>query len=417
MDRKQDSPLVKARDLATLEASGLFDSEYYLSQCPHLKGRGIDLLTHYLLVGRLQGKSPNPDFDPDFYCRAHADQLRDGDDAFVHYLRHGAKAGLKLRETIDRETEEIPSFRYRALNSALIDWVSAVEKPRDSQIISIIIPVLNQPELTEACIDSLYQFTQPGRFELIVVDNGSDLPTQQLLQALAAKHENLYLVRNEENLNFSLGCNLGFAASRGENIVFLNNDTTVAEGWLDPLIEPLSRQEISAVQPCLLYPDGSIQCMGVVFSDKSPLGYPIYQGMMPAKDWADRSQSFQAVTGACIALRAADFASLRGFDPLYINGQEDVDLCLRLNQMSKRHCWLAANSKIAHVGAASTGRFSYVTNNRKAFIRRWKGKITPDDMEHYKLDQFHVVDWNLDSERNKENDVGIYLPGCSSEKA
>lgn len=69
----------------------------------------------------------------------------------------------------------------------------------------------------------------------------------------------------------------------------------------------------------------------------------------PNTPWANRSRRFQAVTGACMALRAQDFAEQQGFDPIYINGQEDIDLCLRLNGRYKRAaCWVAAGSVVIH---------------------------------------------------------------------
>ena len=238
---------------------------------------------------------------------------------------------------------------------------------RNDDIVSIIIPVFNQGQLTQECIESLYQHTPAERFELIAVDNGSDTETQNILQQLAAKHSNMRIVCNEENLNFALGCNLGFVASQGSKIIFLNNDTTVTANWLDPLLEPLDRPEISAVQPQLLYPDCTIQCIGVVFSDKSPLSYPLYAGMKPEEGWVTRSRSFQAVTGACMVIKAENHAKARGFDAVYINGQEDVDLCLRINLYSQKHCWYAANSAVFHHESRTPNRSQFIQPNRLIF--------------------------------------------------
>ena len=69
-----------------------------------------------------------------------------------------------------------------------------------------------------------------------------------------------------ENVQFALGCNLGFAASCGERVVFLNNDCRVQAGWLEALLAPLADPAVAAVQPRLLKPDGAVQCLGVVFS-------------------------------------------------------------------------------------------------------------------------------------------------------
>jgi glycosyltransferase involved in cell wall biosynthesis len=396
-------------DLKRLNDSGLFDEVHYLTQNPSLSGLNINLPTHYLLIGRFNGQTPHPDFDTTYYAQRHAAHIKN-QDPFVHYLREGAKAGLQLRPSQQQEQEEIPNFRYRALNTALIDWSEQATKNRDPHRVSIIIPVLNLPELTQACIESLYQYTDPARFELVVVDNGSDEPTALMLRQLAEKHGNLRLMRNDENLNFALGSNLGFAASTGQQVIFLNNDTTVTANWLEPLLEPLSRPEISAVQPRLLYPDGTIQCMGIVFSDKSPLGYPIYAGMKPDESWAGRSRAFQAVTGACMALRAVDFAGVKGFDPVYINGQEDVDLCLRMNQYNQQNCWYAANSKVSHHEGSSNDRNKSIQFNRAAYFKRWNKKVSSDEQNHYLVDGFTAQNYRHDLPSYNPEALQVFRP-------
>jgi GT2 family glycosyltransferase/glycosyltransferase involved in cell wall biosynthesis len=292
---------------------------------------------------------------------------------------------------------------------SLVDWDAQCRKPRQSGLVSIIIPVYNQPELTAACIASIYQHTAIEHFQLVLVDNGSDFSTQNLLQDIARKYANVFLLRNAENVNFSHGCNLGYAASAGSIVVFLNNDTTVTSGWLPPLVEALRRSDVAAVQPKLLYPDGSIQCIGIVFSAYTSLGYPIYAGMQPQHHWANSSRSFQAVTGACMALRAKDFAQLRGFDSVYVNGQEDVDLCLRLNQLyTKNSCWVATDSIVMHHESKTPNRFMNVTHNRSTFVRRWHGKVNSDDLDYYMADGFSVTGYQVDSLNKLPEDLRVF---------
>lgn len=292
---------------------------------------------------------------------------------------------------------------------SLVDWDDQSCKPRQSGLVSIIIPIYNQPELTAACIASIYQHTAIENFQLVLVDNGSDFTTQTLLQDLASKHPNVLLVRNAENLNFAHGCNLGYAASTGRIVVFLNNDTTVTSGWMPPLVEALRRPDVAAVQPKLLYPDGTIQCIGVVFSQHSSLGYPIYAGMKPQRPWANASRHFQAVTGACMAMHAEDFAKLHGFDPVYVNGQEDIDLCLRLNQLHKKHsCWVATESIVIHHESKTANRFMHVLSNRKTFVWRWLKKVTPDDIKYYTEDSFIVNGYKVDLVNDISDDLRVF---------
>lgn len=306
-----------------------------------------------------------------------------------------------------------PGHATQAVRDTLarIDWPALQSKQRHPKLVSIIIPVYNQPGHTAACVASLYQHTDTKSFELILVDNGSDRLTQALLQELTHKHPSVRLLRNPENLNFATGCNQGFAASQGDIVVFLNNDTTVTQGWLPPLVEALHRPDVAAVQPKLLYPDGTIQCIGVVFSAKSPLGYPIYAGMQPEHPWANQSRRYQAVTGACMGLRAHDFAELQGFDPIYINGQEDIDLCLRLNQRYGSHCgWVATNSTVIHHEGRTTGRYMHVETNRRSYVERWKLKVKADDLDYYSEDGFSVIAYQPDAPKNLPPALQVYRP-------
>jgi len=325
------------------------------------------------------------------------------------------------------ETEALASYRRsKSLHASQdsghsppnIDWATERKKHRQPDLVSIIIPIYNQPELTATCVASLYQHTSAERFELILVDNGSDTPTQILLHNLSRQHSNLRLLRNAENLNFATGCNQGFATCKGERVVFLNNDTTVTPNWLTPLLDALRRPGISVVQPKLLYPDGKIQCIGVVFSNKSPLGYPIYAGMTPEAPWAFHSRKMQAVTGACMVLRSSDFAALDGFDPIYINGQEDIDLCLRLNKLNGKPCgWVATESTVIHYEGKTSHRYKHVKNNRSNYVRRWQYQVIPDDFKYYAEDGFVVKNYQTLSDSTLPTSLQIYRPNLISFKS
>jgi GT2 family glycosyltransferase len=204
---------------------------------------------------------------------------------------------------------------------------------------------------------------------------------------------------------------LGFAAGQGEFVVFLNNDTTVTPHWLPPLVQALRQPGVAAVQPKLLYPDGTIQCIGVVFSAKSPLGYPIYASKKPSAPWAHSSRAFQAVTDACMALRARDFAELHGFDPLYINGQEDIDLCLCLSARRQNPCgWVATESTVFHHESKTPNRFHHVAHNRRTFVRRWAGRVKADDQHYYTADGFSVESYQPDSPQTLPAQLQVFRP-------
>lgn len=308
-------------------------------------------------------------------------------------------------------TSEKLAYLYVVRNKHLIDW-SALTKSadkRDRELVSIIICVFNNPELTDQCLKSIFRHEAGVPFEVIIVDNGSDRETAQLLDSWSAREKKITLLRNAENMNFALGNNLGFAHSRGERVVFLNNDTEVTPEWLRALVQPLSKKEIKGVQPKLLFPDGTIQCIGLVFSEHSPFAYGLYVGCPGDDPLTLKRRHFRALTGACLALRAQDFVKMLGFDPIYINGQEDVDLCLRLGG-GARQFTCATDSVVVHHEGKTAGRGKHIGENRAIFAERWADKILPDDQDCYQQDGIMIENYRADSELHDANGVAVFLP-------
>lgn len=91
------------------EATGVlaFDSEWYVrehSDVPSLIARGwyMDPLHHYVMAGCQEGRSPNPEFQENYYRSIYPDIAKAIDDqvfscAFEHYLRHGRAEGRRTR--------------------------------------------------------------------------------------------------------------------------------------------------------------------------------------------------------------------------------------------------------------------------------------------------------------------------------
>lgn len=304
-------------------------------------------------------------------------------------------------------------WQLKRYNECTLPWDRWRNEARELELVSVIIPVFNQPILVERCIRALFSAETEVCFEVVCVDNGSGPATRAMLASLTREFSALHLVRNETNLNFALGCNIGFGQSRGRRVVFLNSDTIVTDSWLDRLVARLDDGDCFGVQPQLRYPDGTLQCMGVVFSEKSPLGYPIYADMTPSDCKAGKPRKFKALTAACIGLLAEDFIRAQGFDAIFINGQEDVDLCLRLHQMTGKLGAYEPSSVVIHLESKSEGRFKCVDQNRKIFVKRWGGHVIPDDLTYYRDDGFTVTGWRSDCGVRDER-LKIFRPTLES---
>ena len=219
------------------------------------------------------------------------------------------------RRNISRISYQEPStYEMVVRNKHLIDWTK-LENNIDKRIknhVPIVIPVYNQALLTENCIHSIFKVTRGIDFDVLIVDNRSNFITKAVIWNLERTYERLSHVENRINYFFALGCNLGVAASVGEFVVLLNNDTVVTDGWLNHLIEPLKADpSVGITGPRLLYPDKSLQAGGMAFSDLSKIPYHIYVGFPDDDPAINKQRYFQALTGACFAIRAEDYIKVR----------------------------------------------------------------------------------------------------------
>lgn len=121
----------------------------------------------------------------------------------------------------------------------------------------IIVPTYYGRNDIPHFLTSLKHSTESEKYVLVVVDNDSrddtvDIVYQQFPEA--------HIIQNTENKGFATACNQGmlYAIEHGARFVFLvNQDVLFEEGWLDPLISLMLKNDtIAAVQPkILMYPD------------------------------------------------------------------------------------------------------------------------------------------------------------------
>lgn len=125
----------------------------------------------------------------------------------------------------------------------------AVKTPKAS----IVILNWNGYEVTRECLASLSQIDYP-RYEIVLVDNGS---TDGSPAKLAAEFPGVTFIRNQKNLGFTGGNNVGIRRALEENadyVLLLNNDTVVAPNFLSELIRAgESDKRIGLLNPKIFY--------------------------------------------------------------------------------------------------------------------------------------------------------------------
>lgn len=252
--------------------------------------------------------------------------------------------------------------------------------------VSIVIPVFNNLSLTQQCLDSIFQNTTPGLYEVIVVDNGSTDGTREFMQSLEPR---IRYIRNMRNLFFARGCNRGAWAAQADNVLFLNNDTVVKPNWLEAMLAVLEESpEIGIVGNKQLFPASNpiysslVWHAGMAFTEDKD-SWHVFFGLDAAHPAVNEQRDCPCVTGCCLLIRKALFQRLRGFDPWFQNGYEDTDLCLRAGQLGARIVY-TPRSEIVHHVSASESRFDRHAANFLRFRERWAERIVPSEIDCYR---------------------------------
>jgi GT2 family glycosyltransferase len=189
--------------------------------------------------------------------------------------------------------------------------------------VSVVVASYNGARTLRACLESLERLNYPD-YEVILVDDGSTDDTVEIIKPRPdgrALFPHLRFERHERNLGLSEARNTGIKAARGEVVAFTDADCRADEDWLRFLVSDLVRSGFAGMGgPNLLPPDDSAVAAAVMASPGGPAHVML------------NDREAEHIPGCNMAFFKSVLESLGGFDPVFRQAGDDVDICWRLQQ-------------------------------------------------------------------------------------
>ncbi len=345
------------RDYFLLKRSHLFDEDYYCLQYPDIRLADVNPLWHFVRVGWKEGRNPSKDFFTVNYLQKYPDVRDAGINPFCHYIKFGINEKrypvpfIDLPITKAKKSGEIPCKQF-------LD-------------VSIIVPVFNGIQYTQACYRALCNTCDKLNIEIIFVDNASTDGTSEWLRQISKQDVRVSIIQNKESRGFSGAVNQGIVISSGKYISLVNADTIPGVGWLENLIEAMNAQpRYGILSPCTNYPGEGLQidndAIGVKADDVDEYAEGIAgrKGIIPV---SHRLMFF------CVLIRRELVDQIGLLDEGYLRGYfEDDDYCMR-TILAGYQLGVVQNAFVYHYGSFSIkeNKVDYVKHfeeNKKRFF-------------------------------------------------
>ncbi|PPD14891.1 MAG: glycosyltransferase [Methylobacterium sp.] len=305
------------------------------------------------------------------------------------WRRDGTSYSAQFMAKATRRARQALQERYHAAGRTMnvqpaldpnlhrVDWAGA---RHEWPLVSVVIPSRNAKALIAQVIDGLRNKTDYPRLEIIIVDNGSDDPeVLDLYKAWTRDLPQFHAEIRTEPFNFSRAVNRGCERARGDVFLLLNNDVEMQHpDWLKEMVSCLDYPNTGIVGAKLLYPNRTIQHVGVIaglgglaghwfIGENRDLAGPM--GRLQVR------QSMSVVTGACFLMSRQCWQDVGPFDEeRFAIAYNDVDYCLRALEKGFRVIWTPF-AELVHHESASRG-----------------SDETPANIERFKREQANLRD-------------------------
>jgi GT2 family glycosyltransferase len=222
-----------------------FEASLLLRKKTATSSRGVSAREHYALVLFWNGIPPHPKFKT-------VERLPKSYSSWIRVAYRIAKFATSLMFRFNPPTRNVSNLH----NKSGI-WVGSLDSHNTTtktyfgvmtelNNLTVVIPVFNAYEYVIRCLESV--FSTINSVDILVIDDASTDPRINPYLLSLESRGKIRLITNQSNKGFVKTVNLAFANSNSNDVVLLNSDTIVFDGWLEGLVNTsLSVKKVATV--------------------------------------------------------------------------------------------------------------------------------------------------------------------------
>ncbi len=220
---------------------------------------------------------------------------------------------------------------------------------------SVIIPTLNRCDILTNAIESVRKQNFPDdRYEIIVVDNGSEDRTFEVIQELNARNGKNIRYVFEERPGLHWARHAGAHAAEGEILAFTDDDAVAEPGWLSALERA--------------YKEAGCECAGgriyVHWIGEAPDWMGPHEGVVGRLDLGEVMKEVETINGGNFSILKEFLYKVGGFNPDNapddkLVGDGETGLCRKVRKAGGRVIYVP-NALVWHCVRAERVTLKYM---------------------------------------------------------
>ncbi|MFV8363953.1 glycosyltransferase family 2 protein [Flavobacterium sp. ZT3P35] len=247
--------------------------------------------------------------------------------------------------------------------------------------LSVIILNYNVRYFLEQCVLSVQNALETIDGEIIVIDNNSSDDSCAMMEK---RFPNVKLIRNQDNVGFPKGNNIGVGQAKGEYICILNPDTVVAEDTFIKILnfvtsEAVEKNDLGIVGCKLIDGTGNflpeskrgVPTPWVAFTKVVGLYKVPLKSRIVGKYYAQHINETQTgkvdiLVGAFMFMKRDLYLDVGGFDEACFMYSDDIDLSYRILKLGKSNYYFHETTVIHYKGESTIKDETYMRHFQEA---------------------------------------------------